>query len=61
MVDRKLLTVEQVMEHLQISRSTLFRYIKQGLPKVQLSARKVFFDQNEVDDWVKKRTEQFKE
>lgn len=49
---KRLLTQEQVMERLQISRVTLWRLRKQGLPVVQVG-RAIRFDAQEVSKWLK--------
>ena len=48
----KLLTFQQLSEKLQLSRSTIDRWRKEGLPYSKLG-RSLRFDENEVDEWIK--------
>lgn len=48
----KFLTVEQVAEMLQVTRTTIYNLKKQGLPFLKLG-KNIRFDQEEVVHWVK--------
>ena len=50
--DIKFLTVEQVAEMLQVTRTTIYNLKKKGLPFIKLG-KNIRFDQDEVVDWVK--------
>lgn len=50
--DTKFLTVEQVAELLQVTRTTIYNLKKQGLPFFKLG-KNIRFDREEVIDWVK--------
>lgn len=49
----ELLTKEELCKLLKISRPTLDRWRKQGLPYIK-TGRLVRFDRNEVMEWIKK-------
>ena len=50
-VRKTMITAKQAMEQLQVSRPTLRLYVKQGLiHQVNLSSRKVRFDQEEISN-----------
>lgn len=51
---KSLLTTEEVMNYLRISRSTLFRYLKEGMPYIQISKRKNLYDLDKVNEWLEK-------
>ncbi|MDH4619951.1 helix-turn-helix domain-containing protein [Brevibacillus sp. AY1] len=44
----------EIMVYLGISRPTLTRYIRQGMPVHRPSPRKNLFDPVEVDAWIKR-------
>ena len=50
--DIKFLTVEDVAEMLQVTRTTIYNLKKQGLPFIKLG-KNIRFDQDEVVDWVR--------
>ena len=45
------ITVEQLMEILNVSRSTLYLWRKKGLPSKKIG-RSIRFDYNEVKNWI---------
>lgn len=52
---KNLLTTEEIMDYLRISRSTLFRYLKEGMPYIQVSKRKNLYDLERVNEWLDKK------
>jgi len=54
--DIKFLTVEDVAEMLQVTRTTIYNLKKQGLPFIKLG-KNIRFDQQDVIDWVKSNTQ----
>lgn len=50
--DTKFLTVEDVAEMLQVTRTTIYNLKKQGLPFIKLG-KNIRFDENDVVDWVR--------
>ncbi len=50
--DMKFLTVEDVAEMLQVTRTTIYNLKKQGLPFIKLG-KNIRFDQDDVIDWVR--------
>lgn len=54
--DIKFLTIEDVSEMLQVTRSTVYNLKKKGLPFIKLG-KNIRFDQDEVVNWVKSNTE----
>ena len=50
--DIKFLTIEDVAEMLQVTRTTIYNLKKKGLPFIKLG-KNIRFDQNDVIDWVK--------
>lgn len=50
--DMKFLTVEDVAEMLQVTRTTIYNLKKQGLPFIKLG-KNIRFDQEDVVDWVR--------
>ena len=50
--DIKFLTVEDVAEMLQVTRTTIYNLKKKGLPFIKLG-KNIRFDQDEVVKWVK--------
>lgn len=52
----KFLTIDDVSEMLQVTRSTVYNLKKKGLPFIKLG-KNIRFDQEEVIDWVKKNNQ----
>lgn len=53
---RHLVTAKEVMEELGISRSTLFRYVREkGFPEYKLNRTTTRYDMQEVRAWVRER------
>ena len=52
MSDIKWYSMDEVAEHLGISRDTLLQHVKKGLPAYKFGG-KWRFDINEVDQWIK--------
>jgi excisionase family DNA binding protein len=50
--DIKFLTIEDVSEMLQVTRTTVYNLKKQGMPFIKLG-KNIRFDQEEVIDWVR--------
>ena len=50
--DIKFLTIEDVSEMLQVTRTTVYNLKKQGMPFIKLG-KNIRFDQKEVIDWVR--------
>lgn len=50
--DIKFLTIDDVSEMLQVTRTTVYNLKKQGLPFIKLG-KNIRFDQKEVVDWVR--------
>ena len=46
------LTIDELCEHLRITRDTAYAYAKKGMPSHKLGQR-YRFDREEVDEWVK--------
>ncbi|MDR3294403.1 MAG: helix-turn-helix domain-containing protein [Clostridiales Family XIII bacterium] len=55
--DIKFLTIDDVSEMLQVTRSTVYNLKKRGLPFIKLG-KNIRFDQKEVVDWVKANREE---
>lgn len=53
--DIKFLTVEDVAEMLQVTRTTIYNLKKKGLPFIKLG-KNIRFDQEQVVEWVKSNT-----
>lgn len=50
------LSTKDLCNFLGISLRTLFRYIEEGLPKIQVyEGVKLFFDREQVESWLKNR------
>ncbi len=54
--DIKYLTIEDVSEMLQVTRSTIYNLKKRGLPFIKLG-KTIRFDQEEVISWIKANNE----
>lgn len=50
--DIKFLTVEEVSEMLQVTRTTIYNLKRKGLPFFKIG-KNIRFDQKEVLDWIK--------
>lgn len=50
-----LLTTEQLAEHLQVDKKTLFYWRKQGMPFKAIGTRTFRYDLKEVMEWAEKR------
>jgi excisionase family DNA binding protein len=51
----KLLTEKELQEKLNVSRQTLVRLRKQGLPYRKVGLRSIRYDEKEVMTWIEKR------
>ena len=49
----KFLTIEDLAEMLQVTRTTIYNLKNKGLPFIKLG-KNIRFDQEEVIDWIKK-------
>ncbi len=49
-----LVDVKQIGNRLGVSRGTVFRLMKEGLPHKKLTPRTLRFDEDEVLEWVEK-------
>ncbi len=47
--------VKKLAEELGISRETLYRYMKKGLPYHNISEKKRMFEVEEVKNWLERR------
>lgn len=54
--DIKYLTIEDVSEMLQVTRTTIYNLKKKGMPFIKLG-KTIRFDQDEVIDWIKANNE----
>ena len=54
--DVKFLTIDDVSEMLQVTRSTVYNLKKKGLPFIKLG-KNIRFDQDEVINWVKQNNQ----
>ena len=50
--DIKFLTIDDVSEMLQVTRSTVYNLKKKGMPFIKLG-KNIRFDQEEVINWIK--------
>lgn len=50
-----LVDMKQICKDLNISRTTVFKLMREGMPKHQLSPRMLRFDREEVMNWVKQK------
>ncbi|MED4456178.1 helix-turn-helix transcriptional regulator [Metabacillus fastidiosus] len=55
-----MLTAEELQQQLNISRSTLYRLRKQGLPHTQIGYRTIRYDLIEVLEWLKDNNLKYK-
>lgn len=46
---------KKMADMLGVSRETLYRYMKDGLPYIQLSSKKRAFEIDKVNEWIKER------
>lgn len=51
-MEKKFLSISEVMEFLGISRPTIYRLLSKGMPCYRLGGRRIF-DREELIDWVK--------
>jgi excisionase family DNA binding protein len=58
--DIKYLTIEDVSEMLQVTRTTIYNLKKRGLPFIKLG-KTIRFDQEEVINWIKANNERLLE
>ncbi|GAB1476470.1 hypothetical protein MASR2M70_13040 [Bacillota bacterium] len=54
--DIKYLTIEDVGEMLQVTRTTIYNLKKKGMPFIKLG-KTIRFDQDEVINWIKANNE----
>lgn len=54
--DIKFLTIDDVSEMLQVTRSTVYNLKRKGLPFIKLG-KNIRFDQDEVISWVKENNQ----
>ncbi|HZK01800.1 MAG TPA: helix-turn-helix domain-containing protein [Anaerovoracaceae bacterium] len=54
--DIKFLTIDDVSEMLQVTRTTIYNLKKRGLPFIKLG-KTIRFDQDEVIDWIRANNE----
>lgn len=54
MLDKKLYTVSELSEKLSVSRQTIYRWRKDGLPYKKIF-NSVRFDLSEVEEWVNEK------
>jgi len=60
-MDKRLLSVEEVSDFLNISKSSIYTYAqKQAIPCIRLKGR-LLFSQNALDTWLKTKTHEAKE
>lgn len=52
----KFLTIDDVSEMLQVTRSTVYNLKKKGLPFIKLG-KNIRFDQDEVINWVRENSQ----
>jgi len=53
----KFLTIEEVAEMLQVTRTTIYNLKKKGLPFIKLG-KNIRFEQDEVVEWIKGNRQQ---
>lgn len=58
-MEKQLLTTKQLMEKLQVSRSSLNRYKVKGMPFIRISHNVVRYDYEEVDAWIREQKNKF--
>ena len=60
-MDKRLLSVEEVSDFLNISKSSIYTYAqKQAIPCIRLKGR-LLFSQNALDTWLQTKTHEVKE
>lgn len=52
-----LLTTEELTKELKVTRQTLGRYKKQGMPSIKINARMVRYELDKVLEWLKEKNE----
>ena len=55
-----MLTIEQLMKELGVSRSTVFRWMRKGMPYGFSGLQRKIFDLDSVHNWLTKQHEQMK-
>jgi excisionase family DNA binding protein len=50
-----LLTAEELQKHLNISRTTLWRLRKEGLPHTKIGHKTIRYDLEEVEKWLEEQ------
>ena len=53
----KFLTIEDVAEMLQVTRTTIYNLKKKGLPFIKLG-KNIRFDQNDIIEWINSNKQQ---
>jgi len=60
-MDKRLLSVEEASDFLNISKSSIYTYAqKQAIPCIRLKGR-LLFSQNALDTWLQTKTHEVKE
>lgn len=50
-----MMTINEICEYLGISKTTLWRYRKQGMPFCRPSPQILLFVKEDVEEWIKER------
>ena len=50
-----MMTIQETCKYLDVSKTTLWRYRKQGLPFYRPSPQILLFAREEVEEWIKER------
>lgn len=58
-MDKKL-TTRELMEKLGVSRSTLNRFKREGMPKVEVNKTTMYYDLHDVMSWLSKNNKKVK-
>ena len=51
------ITVQELMSYYKISRTTIYRLTKEGMPSLKLKNNRLFFHPDDVEIWVKEQSE----